>query len=186
MKKIKLGSGIVNYPMPVAVIGTTINNKANFMTAAWISMVSYKPPKIAITLGNHHFTNNGIKDNKTFSICFPSQKHIKITDLCGLVSGKKEDKSTFFNIFYGETNTAPMIDEFSMNVECKLDKIIENGLNETFIGDIIEIYADESILVNGKIDFDKLDPVVLGQTNTEYRKLGEKTGQAWKIGKEKE
>ncbi|MEI6852823.1 MAG: flavin reductase family protein [Bacteroidota bacterium] len=184
MKKINLGKGIVSYPMPVALVGAKVNGKANFLTVAWISMVGYNPPKIAISLGKRHFTNKGIKEHQAFSICFPSQHQIKITDLCGLISGEKEDKSKLFDVFYGESQEAPMINEFPLNVECKLDKIIDNGANETFIGDITGMYADEDVLTDGKVDFDKLDPILLTQTDSAYRSLGKKTGQAWKIGKE--
>ena len=37
---------------------------------------------------------------------------------------------------------------------------------------------------DGKVDFDKLEPLILGQITLEYRSLGQKIGQAWKIGKE--
>ena len=179
-----MGKGIVNFPMPVALVGAKIDGHVNFLTAAWISMVNYNPPKISVSLGKHHFTNQGIKENQAFSICFPSLEHIKITDLCGLVSGKNDSKSDYFDVFYGESENAPMINDFALNVECKLDKIVENGTNDTFIGDIIGIYADASILSNGIVDLDKLNPLILGQVNAEYRILGEKVGQAWKIGKD--
>lgn len=182
MGKINIGSSIVNYPMPVALVGTEVNGKSNFLTAAWISMVSYAPPKIAVTLGNHHFTNRGIKESKSFTLCFPSQNQLVESDYCGLVSGEQVDKSKIFDIFYGNLGNAPMIEQFAMNVECKLDKIIENGKNETFIGDIIGIYCDEELVENGKISFDRLNPVILSQTAGEYRAVGEKTGDAWKIG----
>lgn len=184
MAKVNMGSGIVNFPMPVAVIGSTVAGKVNFMTAAWVSMVSYNPAKIAVTLGNHHHTNKGIKENGAFSICFPSVEHMKIVDACGLVSGEKVDKSGYFKVFYGELATAPLIEEFALNIECKLAKVDANGLNETFIGDIVGIHAEERIIVNGKLDLDQLQPLLLGQTTTEYRSLGGKIGQAWKIGRE--
>ena len=70
MNKINLGSTIPAYPMPVSLVGTVVDGKANFMAVAWFTMVSYKPPRIAIALGKGHFTNPGIKENKTFSISF--------------------------------------------------------------------------------------------------------------------
>ena len=126
------------------------------MAAAWVSMVSYQPPKLAITLGNHHYTNKGIKANGVFSVNFPSTVNMKAVDYAGLVTGEKEDKSQLFTAFYGQSENAPMISEFKLNVECKLDKIVVNGLNETFIGDIVGIHADESILKDGKRPFASL------------------------------
>ena len=57
-----------------------------------------------------------------------------------------------------------------------------NGQNETFIGEIVDLYAEEAVLTKGKVDFAKLDPILLGQMTMEYRKLGERIGQAWNMG----
>jgi flavin reductase (DIM6/NTAB) family NADH-FMN oxidoreductase RutF len=56
-------------------------------------MASYKPPRIAITLGKGHCTHPGIRENKAFSVCLPSGDMVEITDYCGIVSGKNTDKS---------------------------------------------------------------------------------------------
>ncbi|MBC2581750.1 hypothetical protein [Clostridium sp. DJ247] len=40
--------------MSVELIGSKVENKSNFMTVAWISMVSYNLAKSAITLENYH------------------------------------------------------------------------------------------------------------------------------------
>ena len=184
MTKINLKPGIVNFPMPMTIIGAKVGGKPNYMPAAWVSMASYAPPKIAVTLGDHHYTNKGIKENGVFSVNFPSAENMKLVDYCGLVTGEKEDKSKVFSSFYGQSQNAPMVEDFKLCVECKLDKIVVNGRNETFIGDIVGIHADEDVLNDGKVDFDKLEPLILGQITLEYRSLGQKIGQAWKIGKE--
>jgi flavin reductase (DIM6/NTAB) family NADH-FMN oxidoreductase RutF len=183
MVKINLGSQVVSYPMPVAIVGTMVTEKPNFMTVAWFSMVSHTPPKIAVVLGNHHFTNIGIKSSGVFSICLPSIEQIVKVDYAGLVSGKNDDKSALFTLFYGVLKTAPMIEECPVCVECKLDKIVVNGANETFIGDICGLYSEEKYMTDGKIDFEKVRPMVLSQGNQTYWSLGTTIGHAWKIGK---
>lgn len=182
MTKKKLAPGIVNYPMPMTVVGVKVNGKNNFMAAAWVNMISYAPPRLAITLGNHHYTNKGIKENQVFSVNFPSVKNMKSVDYSGLVSGMKTDKSQAFPVFYGNSQNAPLIEDFKLNVECKLVNIVVNGQNETFIGDIVNIYADEDIFQNGVIDLQKLDPLILGQPNTTYYSLGPVAGKAWNAG----
>ena len=62
-----------------------------------------------------------------------------------------------------------------------LDKLEAKNL---VIREIVGIHADVTILKDGKIDLDKLEPLILGQITLEYRSLGQKIGQAWKIGKE--
>lgn len=180
MNKVSLGAGIVNYPMPVSLIGTSKDGKVNFMTAAWISMVSHTPPRIAICLGNHK-TRETIHETGVFSVCFPSRRDIVDVDYCGLVSSAKTDKSGVFPTFTGETG-APMAENCALCVECRLDHTDVNGGNETLIGSIVGIYADEAVLTGGKVDLAKLDPLFLSQLDTKYYSLGETCGKAWGIG----
>ena len=183
MDKINLGSTIPAYPMPVSLVGAHVDGKPNFLAVAWFTMVSYKPPRIAIALGKGHYTNPGIKENKTFSVCLPSEDMAEITDYCGIVSGKKTDKSEIFDLFYGELNTAPMIRDCPLNMECTLVEIVESSLNEIFIGEIVGIYTEERFLTDGKSDFKKMKPLILSQPDTSYWNLGEPLAKAWSIGK---
>ena len=183
MDKINMGSTIPAYPMPVSLVGAHVDGKPNFLAVAWFTMVSYKPPRIAIALGKGHYTNPGIKENKTFSVCLPSEDMAEITDYCGIVSGKKTDKSEIFNLFYGELNTAPMIIDCPLNMECTLVEIVESSLNEIFIGEIMGTYTEERFLTDGKPDFKKIKPLILSQPDTSYWRLGEPLAKAWSIGK---
>jgi flavin reductase (DIM6/NTAB) family NADH-FMN oxidoreductase RutF len=183
MDRINLGSTIPAYPMPVSLVGTHVNGKPNFMAVAWFTMVSYKPPRIAIALGKGHYTNPGIKENETFSVCLPSEDMVEITDYCGIVSGKKTDKSEIFDLFYGELKTAPLISDCPLSIECKLVEIVESGLNEIFIGEIMATYTEERFLTEGKLDFGKMKPLILSQPDTTYLRLGEPLATAWNIGK---
>jgi flavin reductase (DIM6/NTAB) family NADH-FMN oxidoreductase RutF len=183
MDKINLGSTIPAYPMPVSLVGAYVDGKPNFMAVAWFTMASYKPPRIAITLGKGHYTNPGIRENKTFSLCLPSEDMVEITDYCGIVSGKKTDKSEIFDLFYGELKTAPLIRDCPLCIECKLVKIVESGPNEIFIGEIMGTYTEERFLTDGKLDFKKMKPLILSQPDTSYWRLGVQVGKAWNIGK---
>ena len=183
MEKINLGSTIPAYPMPVSLVGAHVDGKPNFLAVAWFTMVSYKPPRIAIALGKGHYTNPGIKENKTFSVCLPSEDMAEITDYCGIVTGKKTDKSKIFDLFYGELNTAPMIRDCPLNMECTLVEIVESSMNEIFIGEIVGTYTEERFLTDGKSDFKKTKPLILSQPDTCYWRLGEPLAKAWSIGK---
>ena len=183
MDKINLGSTIPAYPTPVSLVGAYVDGKPNFMAVAWFTMASYKPPRIAITLGKGHYTNPGIRENKTFSLCLPSEDMVEITDYCGIVSGKKTDKSEIFDLFYGELKTAPLIKDCPLCIECKLVEIVESGANEIFIGEIVGTYTEEGYLTDGKLDFRKMKPLILSQPDTSYWRLGEQVASAWNIGK---
>jgi flavin reductase (DIM6/NTAB) family NADH-FMN oxidoreductase RutF len=183
MNNIKIENNVF-IPMPVTLVGCLLKGKANIMTAGWVSRVNASPPWIGVGINRSHATAEGIIENKTFSICFPNRADILKTDYCGIVSGKKVDKSSLFTIFYGDLKTAPMIDEASLNLECSLVHTIEGPSNFFFIGEIKGAYASLKCLEDGNINPAKADFLLLTMPDNTYWSLGESVGQAWSIGKE--
>jgi flavin reductase (DIM6/NTAB) family NADH-FMN oxidoreductase RutF len=183
-KKIDLGAKIAPYPMPVVLVGANVKGKANFLAVAWFMAAGISPPKVAITLNKAHYTNQGIKDNKTFSVCIPADDMMKATDYCGLVSGLKADKSGVFDVFYGKLKTAPMIAECPVDLECNLDKVVDNGSHEMFVGDIVSTFTEEKYLTAGAVDIKKVKPFMLSLNDRLYYELGEPKGKAWETGKD--
>lgn len=184
MNQIKLDSNNVFIPMPVSLLGCTLKGKANFMAVGWVSRVNAKPPLIGLGIGRHHATPEGIIENRTFSVCFPSRADLVKTDYCGIVSGKEADKSSVFTLFYGDLKTAPMIEEASLNLECSLVQTVEFGTNYLFVGEIKGAYVRPGCAENGKIDPKKADYVMLTIPDNTYWALGEAVGKAWKDGKQ--
>ena len=75
------------HPMPRSLVGTNARGKGrNYVTIAWFSMVHPKPPYVLVTMNKAHHTNQGIKENGTFSVNIPSVDLVEKTDYCGLVS----------------------------------------------------------------------------------------------------
>ena len=111
--------GTVNalYPMPTTLVGATVNAKPNFLAVAHVGILNhYTPQYLSIGLHKSHYSNSGIHDNRTFSICLPSEDLMVETDYCGIMTGKKTDKAALFEIFYGELKTAPMIRQCPVNI----------------------------------------------------------------------
>jgi flavin reductase (DIM6/NTAB) family NADH-FMN oxidoreductase RutF len=183
MAKINLGAIIPAYPMPVSLVGAKVDGKPNFMAVAWFTMASFKPPRIAVSLGKGHYTNPGIKENQTFSVCLPSEEMAAATDYCGIVSGRQFDKSEIFDLFYGELETAPLIRQCPLSMECRVADMVESGINEIFIGDIVGTYTEERYMTEGKLDFRKMKPFILSQPDAAYWSLGEPVARAWNEGK---
>jgi len=180
--KIDLGPKIASYPMPVTLIGANVNGKANFLVAAWFMAAGISPPKVAVALNKMHHTNQGIRENKAFSVCLPSEEMINATDYCGLFSGSKVDKSGVFDVFYGKLKTAPMITQCPVNVECKLEKIEDNGGHEIFVGEIISTITEEKYVTGGVVDLKKVKPFMLSLNDRLYYELGESKAKAWEAG----
>lgn len=181
--KVDLGPKVASYPMPMSLIGANVNGKANFLAAAWYTSLSYNPPRVAVALNKTHYTNQGIKTNKTFSLNIPSEDLLKATDYCGIVTGAKTDKSDIFAVFYGKLETAPMISECPVSFECKLEKVIDNSSHELFIGEIVSTFTEEKYLTNDLIDLKKIKPFMLSFQDQRYFGLGTLKGKAWRESK---
>jgi flavin reductase (DIM6/NTAB) family NADH-FMN oxidoreductase RutF len=170
-------------PMPVVLVGTQVEGKANFMTVVWCARANANPPMIACGIANHHYTSQGITETKTFSVNIPSSDLMEKTDYCGLVSGAKTDKSQVFDVFYGSLKTAPMIRECPVTLECKLVHAIPLPTNTLYIGEIVGAYADGRVIKDGKPDFPEIDPLFLTMPDNRYWTLGKYAGDAWSAGK---
>ncbi len=183
VEKVEVGFNGCAYPMPCAIVGVDVNDRPNYLTIAWFTMVNSNPPYLGMALGKTRYTNRGIREKGSFSINIPSSDMVGVTDYCGVVSGDKFDKAREFNTFYGKLKTAPMIKECPYNLECRLIETVELPSNEFFIGEIIAGYADEQYLTNGVPDLKKIDPFVLSMADARYFGIGEYLGKAWDIGK---
>lgn len=183
MEKIDIGKNGFVYPMPVALLGTNVGDKANFMALGWVMRANNNPPMLTAAVNKNHLTNKAIRKMKTFSVNFPNRDLIELVDYCGLVSGKRTDKSDLFEIYYGNLKTAPMIKECSLSLECKLTDIYEMPTNDLFIGEIVSTYTEERYLTDNKPDIKKINPAVLTMPDNNYWSVGENIAKAWNIGK---
>ncbi|MBI5584637.1 MAG: flavin reductase family protein [Deltaproteobacteria bacterium] len=183
MEKIEVSVERLYYPMPCSLVGANVGGKANFLTVAWFTMANPKPPCVLVTLNKAHYTNVGILENGTFSVNIPSTAMVDKVDYCGLVSGRKVDKSTLFETFYGKLKTAPMIKDCPFSVECKLIQTVDLHQEQLFIGEIKAAYSEERYLTDGTPDLEKLNPLLLIQPRKMYAAVGPDVAPAWQVGK---
>jgi flavin reductase (DIM6/NTAB) family NADH-FMN oxidoreductase RutF len=183
MIKKRLGRRMPSLTLPVCILGSNYEGKANFCTVAWFTMIDDEPPTIGLLLGKKRRTVDGIKQNRTFSVNLPSTKLAAKTDFVGLYSGYNEDKSEVFRVSYGELGNAPLVDECPMSLECKLKDIIEFEGTDLLVGEVVEVHVDEDCMTNGKPDIDKIDPLLYSMPGGPYVGKGEKVADAFKIGR---
>ena len=82
MSKVPLGPQSMVYPMPVLLIGVNIDDKPDFMAAAWGGIANGEPPMISAAIRHDRYTNLGIRQNLTFSVNIPSVDMVKEADYC--------------------------------------------------------------------------------------------------------
>jgi flavin reductase (DIM6/NTAB) family NADH-FMN oxidoreductase RutF len=185
MAKINIADKIFSF-VPITtqtILGSHVRGNANFMALGWLTRCNFKPPMIAIAVNLSNQSCNGILDNDEFSINVPSTDMVGITDYTGLVSAKKTDKSDLFDIFYGQLKTAPLIKECPINVECRVVEKVELPTNYLFVGEVVGVHAEESLLSDGHPDPEKVNPFVLSMPDNRFWGLGDCVGRAWHEGK---
>jgi flavin reductase (DIM6/NTAB) family NADH-FMN oxidoreductase RutF len=182
MEKIKIDSNAFVYPMPMTLVGAVVDGKPNFLAAAWVTRVNFKPPMIMVALGDH-YTNAGIDANGAFSVNVPDVALMEKTDYCGIVSGRKVDKSKLFDVFYGSLTGAPLIKECPVCMACRLNQAVKLPFDTLYIGDIVEVYTEERFMTDGKPDVKKINPFTLTMPDNHYWRVGEMAERAWSAGK---
>ena len=163
-------------PLPIVLVGALVEDRPNFL------VIGYSAP---FDFGKHLFfsiykkrhTIKGILKQRVFSVNIPSVDMIDKVEICGSKSGRDIDKSSLFEIFYGELKAAPMIADCPINVECEVVEMLDYGQNYGVIGKVVKSYVNETCLVNDKLDMRLVQPILWatgGDFN--YYHLGERIG----------
>jgi flavin reductase (DIM6/NTAB) family NADH-FMN oxidoreductase RutF len=80
---------------------------------------------------------------------------------------------------------APYVQEFPLVLECRVVQIHELGLHTQFVGQILDVKADEEALDGaGLPDILKVLPLIFSPGNREYYGVGNALGHAFAVGKE--
>ncbi|QTQ11161.1 flavin reductase family protein [Treponema parvum] len=171
------------YPMPVFIIATyDENGNPDAMNAAWGSIGD--TAQFFACLSPEHKTVKNILLKKAFTVSMGTADYVTECDYVGIVSGNKISdklKRAGFHTVKSEFVDAPVIEELPMTLECKLISYDEKSCH--LFGEIVNVSADEKILsANGKIDVEKLSPIIFDPVNNTYRKFGEVAGAAFKDG----
>jgi flavin reductase (DIM6/NTAB) family NADH-FMN oxidoreductase RutF len=183
MEKITLGPQTLLFPMPATLIGSQVDGKPNYMTAAWCAIAAQEPPSVAVAIRQERYTLKGVREQGTFSVNVPSSTMVKEVDYCGLYSGENRDKSQIFTAFYGELKTAPLIEECPVNLECKAIHYLDLGSHTLVVGEIIQTYISEDCLTDKKVNPGKIDPLTFITGTRKYHRLGDEIAPAFSIGK---
>lgn len=181
--KINLGKDVRINPMVIGLIGTQINGKANFITVGQVYRLNMSPAYIGTSINPPHYSTQGIEANGMFSVNIPTTAMAAAADYCGIVSGRKHDKSQLFELFYGELGEgAPMIAECPMCFECKLVDVYRMPSNNLYVGEVVGAYSEERFLKDGHPDVQAMDPLLFTATDKKYWSIGSYVEKAYKVG----
>jgi len=186
MKK-SLGAKTLAQPAPVWVVGSyDSHGKPNIMIIAWGGICCSQPPCVTISLRKATYTYGCIMERKAYTINVPSVALVKEVDYAGTTSGRNVDKFAMTKLtpVRSELVDAPYIKEFPLVIECKVLHTLEIGLHTQFIGEIMDIKVEESMLgEHGLADILKVKPLIFDPGEGAYYGIGERIGKAFSIGK---
>jgi flavin reductase (DIM6/NTAB) family NADH-FMN oxidoreductase RutF len=184
--KKSLGAKPLALPSPVWVVGSYgTDGQPNIMVVAWGGICSAEPPCVAISVQQSRLTYTNIMECKAFTINIPSRQHLVQTDYIGIVSGKNADKFSVAGLtpVRSQVVNAPYVQEFPVVLECKLLHTMELGLHTQFIGQILDVKADEIVLGNNGLPVTaKVNPIISSAPDRAYYALGEYLKQAYSAG----
>jgi flavin reductase (DIM6/NTAB) family NADH-FMN oxidoreductase RutF len=186
MKK-SLGAGTLLVPAPVWIVGTyDKDGKPNAAAVAWGGICCSKPACVAVSLRAATYSHGSIVARKAFTVNVPPVSLAKEADYFGIASGRTVDKfaATGLTPVKSDLVDAPYIKEFPLVIECRLFKTVELGLHTQFVGEILDVKADASVLdANGSAKIDLVNPFIFDPFARMYYGIGARVGQAFDMGK---
>lgn len=186
--KINVKNHTMMYPAP-AVVASAYDEegRADACTLAFATMCSHRPPAVMIAINStlKRKTLKSILYSKEFCLAFPSVEHVGEVDYLGIESGYRQDKLAKIGFSHqkGEKVNAPIINEFSVSLECRVMHIAEVGSHTQITGEIVNVQADEDVVdENGKIIFEKVNPIVWDDITHSYYETGGKIADGFNVG----
>ena len=182
MNKKNIGSLLALYPKPMTVIGAEVEGKVNWLVVGHTGIIGHD--RILVSMSKQHYTNQGIKKLKKFSINLVSREMLPKADYVGSVSGASGDKSDVFAYHIGENGT-PVIDASPLTMECNVVDTYKTDGFDNFICAVVNTYAAPDVLdSNGKLDYTRLKPVLFEFPTYSYLATGEVIGKCLNLDKQ--
>lgn len=180
--KISIGAGTFAAPSPVWVVGTyDADDRPNMMTAAWGGICCSRPPCIYVSLREATYSHGNILSRRAYTVSIPGEEYWREADYTGIASGRDTDKfeDTALTPAKSAVVDAPYVDEYPLVLECRLKETVDLGLHTMFVGEIVDVKADQDVLTNDRPDVQKIKPILFGSGDRGYHSVGPRIGDAF-------
>lgn len=179
-------AGNMLYPLPAVMVSVRgKNGEDNIITVAWAGTVCTNPPMVSISVRPERYSYQMIKESGAFVINLTTEDLCYATDYCGVRSGRDVDKFKEMKLTKVEAEeiSAPMIGESPVNIECKVEQVLELGSHHMFLAKVVAVHADEVYMdERGRFDLNRAKPIVY--SHGEYFGIGKKQGTfGWSVKK---
>lgn len=171
--------GNMVYPLPAVMVsaGDKAGN-TNIITIAWTGTICTNPAMLYISVRPERYSYDMIRESGEFVVNLTTEALAKVTDYCGVRSGRDVDKWQETGLTPGKANElsyAPIIEECPVNIECKVTEVKELGSHHMFMAEVVSVQVDDKYLdETGKFCLNETG--LLAYSHGEYLGLGEQIG----------
>ena len=167
------------FPLPVVMVTSQDAEKrrTNICTVAWTGTVCTDPPMLSISLRKERHSHSLISATREFVVNVPSVPQVRMTDYCGVVSGRDVDKfkETGLTAVPASKVKTFLILECPVNLECRVKKTLELGSHTMFVAEVLAIQVNEDLLnSSGRLALEKAGLATF--IHGSYYSIGKKLG----------
>ena len=140
---------------------------------------------VALKLSETHKTVKNIKKRGAFTVSIADAAHVVEADYFGVESGNKvaqKLENSGLTASKSEIIDAPIINEFPLCLECEFIEYQDGKYGCGVIGKVVNVTADETVMVDGKVDMSLVNAIAFDPYTHGYYKVTERVGEAFKDG----
>lgn len=172
--------GNMLYPVPVVMVSCgSKGGEKNIITIAWAGTICSDPAMVSISVRPERYSYDMIRETGEFVINLTTKELAFATDWCGVKSGRDVDKFEAMGLTAAPGKVlkyAPIIGESPVNLECRVEQVLELGSHHMFIARIEDVMISEKYMnETGKFELNRTGLVTY--SHGEYFVLGEKLGK---------
>ncbi len=150
-KQIRPGTLLAPVPAVLVSSGAETENgvKQNLMTAAWAGTVCSHPCMLSGSIRPERYTYDLIRKSGEFVVSLTTERLLKATDYCGVVSGRNRDKWSAAGLTPVPAEGmkyAPAVGESPLYLACRVRQELELGSHTMFIGEAVSMGIDEWLI----------------------------------------
>ena len=138
-------------PVPAVMVscrGTAEGDKPNIITIAWAGTVNSDPPMVSVSVRKERFSHDLIARSGEFVVNLVDEARCRALDYCGVRSGRDTDKFADMGLTAAPAlhmQYAPAIAECPAYLACKVERVVELGSHDMFIGQVVGVQVRDDL-----------------------------------------
>ena len=138
-------------PVPAVMVsccGTAEGARPNIITIAWAGTVNSDPPMVSVSVRKERFSHDLIARSGEFVVNLVDEARCRALDYCGVRSGRDTDKFADMGLTATPAlhmQYAPAIAECPAYLACKVERVVELGSHDMFIGQVVGVQVRDDL-----------------------------------------